>query len=88
MAKQVKEHNILIATRIKGKGDTWKLINDNPEGKIYNSLTNTLEAYFQKVKEPCEFRLAPLKGELYVITTKEVQVKTTLPKRPNIYGDS
>ena len=67
MAKQLKEYNTLIATR-QPQVDRWLLVGDD---KIYNSLTDTLEAFFQKVKEPCEFRLAPLKGELYVITTQE-----------------
>ena len=86
MAKQVKEYNTLIATRVP-PSDRWRLVDDGDEGKVHNSLTSTLEAYFQKVKEPCEFRLAPLKGELYVITTKEVQIKEIPPKRSSIYGD-
>ena len=83
MAKQTKEVNILIAQRVP-PGDRWSLIN---EDTIHNSLTETLEAYFQKVNQPCEFRLAPLKGELYVITTKEETVKVEPPKKFNIYGD-
>ena len=55
----------------------------------FNQLSRDteLEAYFQKTKEPCEFRLSPLKGELYVITTKEETVKVEPPKKFNIYGD-
>ena len=84
MAKQIKEYNTLIATR-QPPNDRWLLVGDD---KIHNSLTDTLEAFFQKVKEPCEFRLAPLKGELYVITTQEAQIKEIPPKRFNIYGDN
>jgi hypothetical protein len=83
MAKQIKEINVLIAQRVP-PGDRWSLIN---EDTIHNSLTETLEAYFQKVNQPCEFRLAPLKGELYMITTKEETVKVEPPKKFNIYGD-
>ena len=83
MAKQTKEVNILIAQRVP-PGDRWSLIN---EDTVHNSLTETLEAYFQKVNQPCEFRLAPLKGELYMITTKEETVKVEPPKKFNIYGD-
>jgi len=83
MAKQTKEVNILIAQRVP-PGDRWSLIN---EDIIHNSLTETLEAYFQKVNQPCEFRLAPLKGELYMITTKEETIKVEPPKKFNIYGD-
>jgi hypothetical protein len=83
MAKQIKEVNVLIAQRVP-PGDRWSLIN---EDTVHKSLTETLEAYFQKVNQPCEFRLAPLKGELYVITTKEETVKVEPPKKFNIYGD-
>ena len=83
MAKQIKEINVLIAQRVP-PGDRWSLIN---EDTVHKSLTETLEAHFQKTKEPCEFRLAPLKGELYMITTKEETVKVEPPKKFNIYGD-
>ena len=83
MAKQTKEINVLIAQRVP-PGDRWSLIN---EDTVHKSLTETLEAYFQKTKEPCEFRLAPLKGELYMITTKEETIKVEPPKKFNIYGD-
>jgi hypothetical protein len=80
----IEEKNILIANRVKGKGDTWRLINDNGPVTEYTSLTETLEAYFQQTKKPCDFRLAPLKGELYMITTEEVNHP---PKKFNLYGD-
>ena len=83
MAKQTKEINVLIAQRVP-PGDSWSLIG---EDIVHKSLTETLEAYFQKTKEPCEFRLAPLKGELYMVTTKEETVKVEPLKKFNIYGD-
>lgn len=83
MKKATTEKNILIAKRIKGKGDTWYLTHE--ESIEYNSLTETLEAYFQATQKSCEFRLAPSKGEIYVITTEEI---TPAPsKKFNIYGD-
>ncbi len=75
------EKSILIAQRVP-PGDRWSLLNDD---KIHNSLTETLEAYFQKTQTKCEFRLAPLKGELYMITTEEVTPPP--PKKFNLYGD-
>lgn len=78
-----QEKNILIARRVP-PGDQYSLI-DDPTNKIYPSLTDTLEAYFQKTQKPCEFRLAPLKGELYMITTEEIVAPP--PKKFNIYGD-
>ena len=75
------EKNILIAKRVP-PGDRWTL----EGGKdIHNSLTETLEAYFKKSGIGCDFRLSPLKGELYMITTEEVVPEP--PKRFNIYGD-
>jgi hypothetical protein len=80
---EVTEKNILIAKRVP-PGDSWTLVNDK-KNTVYKSLTETLEAYFQVYKKPCEFRLAPLKGEIYMITTEEVEAP--LPKKFNIYGD-
>ena len=76
-----QEKNILIAKRVP-PGDRWSLLN---EDKVHNSLTETLEAYYQKSGAPYDFKLAPLKGELYIITTENVE--TPPPKKFNIYGD-
>lgn len=77
-----QEKNILVARRVP-PGDQWCLVDD--EKTIHKSLTETLEAYFQKIQKPCEFRLVPLKGELYMITTENVEAPP--PKKFNIYGD-
>lgn len=78
-----EEKNVLIAKRVP-PGDKWQLVDDETK-TVHNSLTETLEAFFQKVNKPYEFRLAPLKGELYIITTEEVVPPP--PKKFNIYGD-
>jgi len=76
------EKNILIAKRVP-PGDRWSLINDEV---VHNSLTETLEAFYQKATfKPQVFRLEPLKGELYVVTTEDVVPSP--PKKFNIYGD-
>ena len=75
------EKNILIAKRVP-PGDRYSLLN---EDKIYTSLTETLEAYFKKSGIGCDFRLSPLKGELYMISTEEITPEP--PKKFNIYGD-
>ena len=78
-----QEKNILIAKRVP-PGDRWSLLNG--EDTVYNSLTETLEAYYQKSTiKPQAFRLEPLKGELYVITTENVEAPP--PRKFNIYGD-
>lgn len=74
------EINKLIATRVAGKGDTWKLIGVGTE---YPSLTETLEAYFQNTGDKCNFRLEPLNSKLFAIK----QGNAEPPKRFNIYGD-
>ena len=74
------EHNELIATRVAGKGDTWKLIKGDTE---YPSLTETLEVYFQNTGDKCSFRLEPLNSKLFAIKQGTPQP----PKRFNIYGD-
>jgi len=80
---EVTEKNVLIAKRVP-PGDSWTLVDDDKK-VIHKSLTETLEAYFQKVNKPYEFRLAPLKGEIYMITTENVEAPP--PKKFNIYGD-
>jgi len=80
---QVIEYNELIATRVP-PGDRWSLVN---EEKIHNSLTEVLEAWFEKNQEKAEFRLAPLDSKLYVIRNQEKEIQPEPPKRFNIYGD-
>jgi hypothetical protein len=80
----IVEKNILIANRVKGKGDTWNLVNDTNPVTEYASLTEALEAHFQQTKKSCDFRLSPMKGELYAIVNEE---DTTPPKKFNLYGD-
>jgi hypothetical protein len=84
MEIQTVEHNILIAERVKGKGDTWVLVGEDVERP---SLTEALEAYFQKTGENVHFRLEPLNSKLYAIKEHEEEVMVEPPKRFNIYGD-
>jgi hypothetical protein len=74
----------LIATRVP-PSDRWRLVDDGSESKIYSSLTETLEAYFAKVQKTYDFKLSPLKGEIYIITNEIVIPEP--PKKFNIYGD-
>jgi len=83
MKVETQEFLEVIANRIP-PGDRWTLVEDKT---IYNSITETLEAWFQKTGEKAEFRLAPLQGKLYVIHTEEVEIQPEPPKRFDIYGD-
>ena len=71
----------LIAKRVP-PGDRWQLLD---EEKVYSSLTETLEAYFAKVQKAYDFKLSPLKGEIYIITNEMIIPEP--PKKFNIYGD-
>ena len=83
MKVEVQEHLELIANR-KAPGDSWVLVGDSI---VRKSLTEALEAWFQKTGEKAEFRLAPLQSKLYVIRTEEVEIKPEPPKQFSIYGD-
>jgi len=76
----------LIAIR-QAPGDRYRLVSDGPEGKIYTSLTNTLEAYIVKTKFVGDFKLSPLKGELYTIATSEKEIEPKPIKKYSIYGE-
>lgn len=85
MPKITKEVNEVIAIRVP-PGDRWNLVSDSRR-VIYNSLTETLEAYFMETKQRSEYRLAPMDSKLYVIKTVEEEVLPPAPKAFNIYGD-
>jgi hypothetical protein len=85
MTTEVKEELILIAERYP-PGDQWVLLSD--PNHVYPSLTETLEGYFQEVGQPCDFRLSPIKGELYAIGSVVVEkTPPPPPKKFNMYGD-
>jgi len=84
MATEIKLFDELIAVRVP-PGDRWSLTSD--KDKIYSSLTDTLEAYFQKSQQHCDFKLSPINGSLYAIKEVELEKIPEPPKRYNMYGD-
>lgn len=87
MAKtKVIEENILIARRVP-PGDKWRLVANEPDGQVHKTLTDTLEAYMVKTGFKGEYRLAPLKSELFAISSEEVEVKPEPEKKYSIYGE-
>ena len=66
MEKIIKEQKILIARRVP-PGDKWRLVANEPDGPLHKTLTDTLEAYMVKTGFKGEYRLAPLKSELFVL---------------------
>lgn len=83
MKTEIKEHLELIATRVP-PGDRWSLVGDSI---VHKSITDALQAWFDKSGESAEFRLAPLDSKLYVIRNKEVEIKPEPPKSYSLYGD-
>jgi hypothetical protein len=81
--KEKQEFLELIANR-QAPGDSWALVGDKV---IHKSLTEVLEAWFQKTGEKAEFRLAPLDSKLYVIRSEEIEIKEPESKKFSIYGD-
>ena len=83
---QIKEENILIARRVP-PGDKWRLVANEPDGQVHPTLTDTLEAYMTKTGFRGEYRLSPLKSELYAVSTKEEKIEEPIPQRYSIYGE-
>jgi|TARA_R110000803_G_scaffold188286_1_gene250689 hypothetical protein len=83
---QIEETNILIARRVP-PGDKWRLAANEPSGPVHKTLTDTLEAYMTKTGFRGEYRLAPLKGELYAINAEEVKVTIPEEQKFSIYGE-
>lgn len=86
MKKITKEENILIARRVP-PGDRYRLVANEPDGPVHKTLTDTLEAYMVKTGFKGEYRLAPLKGELYAISTTEEEIKPEPIRQYSIYGE-
>jgi hypothetical protein len=85
MKTESVEYHELIAVRVP-PSDRWELVDDKNK-IIHKSLTDVLEAWFDKNQEKVEFRLAPLDSKLYVIRSEEKEIQPEPIKRFNIYGD-
>jgi hypothetical protein len=86
METKIVEEYILIARRVP-PGDKWRLVANEPDGPVHKTLTDTLEAYMIKTGFKGDYKLAPLKSELYAISTTEEEVKPEPEKRFSIYGE-
>jgi hypothetical protein len=79
---KTQEKLVEIASRVKGKGDTWDVIDVK---EVQKSLNDALEAYFMIAEiKPKSFRLDLADGKLYAIFPYEVEVEV---KKYSIYGD-
>jgi hypothetical protein len=84
MNTEIKEEYVLIAKRVP-PSDRWSLLS-NPN-HIFTSLTDALEGYFQETQQVCDFKLSPIKGELYAIVSTVAEIKPIPLKKFNVYGD-
>ena len=78
------EQKQLIAKRVP-PGDRWAL--DDEPSKVYDTLTDTLEAYFQKTQFNKAFYLDPIGSALYSVDRIEVEIKPEPIKTFDFYGD-
>ena len=79
------EQKQLIAKRVP-PGDSWRLV-DDPQRVVHSSLTETLEAYFQKTRFNAAFYLDPIGSALYAVDRVEVEIKPEPIKTFDFYGD-
>ena len=77
------EQKQLIAKRVP-PGDRWSLLGD---GVVYESLTDTLEAYFQQTQFNKAFYLDPIGSALYAIDRVEVEVEQEPIREYSFYGE-
>ena len=83
MKKKV-EKNIKIADRVP-PGDKWQVVGVK---EIQPSLTDALNAYYESATvKPQAFRLEPMQGSLYIITTEDIEIIPEPPKKYNLYGE-
>jgi hypothetical protein len=54
---------------------------------VHSSLTEALEAYMVLTGFRGEYRLAPMKGELYIVQNEEQEIKPIPEKKYSIYGE-
>jgi len=75
----------LIANRVP-PSDRWRLVIDGENGKIYLSITEALNAYYEQATvKPQAYRLESMNGKLYAI--KDTLEPEPEPKKYSIYGD-
>ena len=82
---QTVEQKQLIADRVP-PGDRWALTAD-PSKQVYESLTEALEAYFQRTKFNAAFYLDPLGGKLYAVERTEVEIEPEPIREFSFYGE-
>ena len=81
---EIEEEKKLIATRVP-PGDNWELVID--QGTTIEGLVMALTMYMRKTKFKGHYRLEPLNGKLFAITTEEVTIPEPEPEVWDLYGE-
>lgn len=81
MEKEFKEEKILALKRIP-PGDNWKFADGSQKG-IYPTLTDALEAWYQKYGDT-NFYIEARNGTVEIVTEHEVEKEV---KRFSLYGE-
>ena len=82
---QTIEQKQLIADRVP-PGDRWALTADLSK-QVHESLTDTLEAYFQQTQFNAAFYLDPIGGKLYAVKREEIEIEPDPVKEFSFYGE-
>lgn len=82
MEKEIKQEKELALKRVP-PGDRWIFAEGNPSSKVYPSLTDALEAWYQEYGDT-SFYIEARKGTVEVIFEEEVEVPV---KRFSLYGE-
>ena len=82
MEKQIVEETELALKRVP-PGDRWVFANSTESSRIYLSLTDALEAWYQNTGDT-QFYIDARKGIVEVVYEEEVEVPV---KRFSLYGE-
>jgi len=83
MEKEIKQEKELALKRVP-PGDRWIFAEASPSSKVYPSLTDALEAWYQEYGDT-NFYIEARKGTVEVIFEEEVEVPV---KRFSLYGEN
>jgi hypothetical protein len=81
MGKELKEEKILVLKRVP-PGDKW-VFSTTPNGTIYPSLTDALEAWYQNTGDT-NFYIEARKGTVEIVKQSEIETEV---KRFSLYGE-
>lgn len=82
MELEVKEAKVLVLKRVP-PGDRWQFVDTKVNPKIYTSLTDGLEAWYQHSGET-NFYMEARKGTVHIVMEEQVEVPI---KKFSLYGE-